>query len=122
MPSALQSIGRRGEEKALHYLEKLGYRFVEHHWTCRFGEIDLIMKDGEELVFVEVKMRSSTTYGQPEDMISFGKKRRLLKTALCYIGDKGIEDRFWRFDTVAITIHGHREEIRHFTDTIRIDH
>lgn len=121
MPSALQRIGQRAEEKALRQLEKLGYRFVERHWTCRFGEIDLIMKDGQELVFVEVKMRSSTAYGHPEDMISFEKKRRLLKTALCYITDKGIEDIFWRFDTMAITGDGHQEDIQHFTDTIRID-
>lgn len=121
MPSALQQIGRRGEEKALQYLEALGYKFLEHSWTCRFGEIDLIMKDAQELVFIEVKMRSSTAYGQPEEMISAGKKRRLLKTALCYIERKAMEDIFWRFDTIAITSDSHREEIQHFTDTIRID-
>lgn len=121
MPSIKQQIGNRGEALAQDYLEKLGYRLLEKQWRTRYGEIDLIMRDGDEIVFVEVKLRSSSGYGRPEEMVSWDKAKRLSKTALYYMDRKHYTDIFWRFDTIAISIQGNDYEIFHLKDTIRED-
>lgn len=121
MPSARQKIGFHGEVRAREYLEKLGYRFIDQQWHCRYGELDLIMMEGDELVFVEVKLRAASDYGHPEDMVSWGKAGRLRKTALNFIQDRNCEEMFWRFDTIAITLQGNHYEILHLKDTIRND-
>lgn len=121
MPSEKQQIGNRGETMAQEYLEKKGYRLVEKCWHSRYGELDLIMMDHDELVFVEVKLRKSAIFGRPEEMVSRGKAQRLSKTALSYLETKDLEKTFWRFDTIAITLQGNHYEIFHLTDTIRDD-
>lgn len=121
MPSAKQMVGFQGELKAKEYLEKHGYLFIEQQWHCRYGELDLIMMDGTEMVFVEVKLRSPSDYGHPEEMVSSGKRAKLKKTAMDYIDRGNLEGMFWRFDTIAITLQGNRYEILHLKDTIRDD-
>lgn len=121
MPSPKQQTGNRGELMAQQYLEKQGFRCLEKQWRTRYGEIDLIMMDRDELVFVEVKLRSTDLFGHPEEMISWRKARRLTKTALTYFSRYGNDRLFWRFDTVAITGKGDGYEIAHFKDTIRDD-
>ncbi|MDP2691799.1 MAG: YraN family protein [bacterium] len=119
MPSALQKKGTDGEHIALRYLESLGYRCLNQQWHCRYGELDLIMLDQGELVFVEVKMRESNRIAHPEDMINAQKRSRLSKTALSYIQKNRLEEHFWRFDTVAITGNRLHYDLEHFRDTIR---
>jgi len=121
MPSPRQQSGSHGEELALKYLEDQGYRRLEQQWRSRYGEIDLIMMDQDELVFVEVKLRSSHDFGLPEEMVSRSKTNRISKTAECYLEKNNPEERFWRFDTIAITLRGSHYEIFHLKDTIRHD-
>jgi|CXWL01.1.fsa_nt_gi putative endonuclease len=121
MPSPQQFQGNRGEMIAKSYLEREGFRFLEHQWRCRYGEIDLIMKERDELVFVEVKWRTNNDYGNPEEMVTRSKARKLTKTAFNYLRTKTKEDVFWRFDTIAITGNAIDHEIMHFRDSIRND-
>lgn len=119
MPSLRQHLGNAGEAIAQTYLEQQQFRFVTRQWHSRYGEIDLIMWDGDELVFVEVKMRADDRIGRPEEMVSHAKANRLKKTALEYIEQHDFHEVFWRFDTVAITGHTGNHKVFHLRDSIR---
>jgi len=79
--AAKDELGRRGEELAARFLERAGLVVVERNWRCRHGEIDLVAKDGDELVFVEVKTRSGLGYGHPFEAITPVKLARLRRLA-----------------------------------------
>ncbi len=76
--------GKAAELTASHFLEKKGLKIIERNWTCRWGEIDLIMKQGEKVIFVEVKSRSSAAYGKGVEAITFSKQQKMLRCALLY--------------------------------------
>lgn len=77
--------GSAAELKARHMLEAKGFRLVQANYSCRWGEIDLIMRDGASLVFVEVRSRRSLRYGTPLESIVPAKQRRLFLTAQDYL-------------------------------------
>ena len=79
--AAKDDLGRRGEELAATYLSELGHIVLERNWRCPLGEVDLITRDGEVTVFVEVKTRSSLAYGHPFEAITGRKLARLRKLA-----------------------------------------
>ncbi len=96
-------IGKIGEEIAVLYLKKQGYRILERNYRSRLGgEIDIIAKDKDVLCFIEVKTRSSNKFGSPFDAISFFKQQRMIKTAKDYICHKNIENTQVRFDVVSV--------------------
>lgn len=95
-------FGKRGEELALSFLRKKGYRIVERGYRTRFGEIDIIAYDGEVLCFIEVKVRRSDKKGLPEEAIPSWKRERIRRMAEGYLGSKGFSDIPCRFDVVAI--------------------
>lgn len=98
-------VGRIGERHARLKLEALGYRFVASNWHCQSGELDLIMLDGDELVFVEVKTRRGERAGRADDAVSAAKARKLLLAGECFVSEHAEhQDRIWRVDLVAITI------------------
>ena len=89
-----RTIGNYGEELACQYLKKQGYKILERNYRIRGGEIDIVARDQDYLVFVEVKARYSHEYGLPSESITPWKIKALLKTALFYIqkikwGDRG---------------------------------
>lgn len=94
--------GRRGEDIAWAYLKQRGYKILERNYRCHYGEIDLIGKDGETIVFVEVKSRRSVAFGEPEDSVGLVKQKKISKVALCYLEEKGLFDRAARFDVVSV--------------------
>lgn len=94
--------GRRAEERAAEFLRSLGYQILARNYRWRGGEIDLIAREGNCLVFVEVKARSSRTYGLPEEAITPGKRQRLLRTARRYLQQHPTE-LLVRFDVVALS-------------------
>jgi putative endonuclease len=67
MGSTKAEIGRKGEELALRHLKRLGYRIVEQNYRCPLGEVDIVAREGDTLVFVEVKTRRYRSYGLPRD-------------------------------------------------------
>lgn len=98
-------IGRFGEHLAVERLQRLGYQLVARNWRCTAGELDAVMMDGDELVFVEVKVRSGRAFGAAEEAMGPAKLRRILDAAQWFISDHGSFDHsIWRIDLVAITI------------------
>lgn len=85
MPTSQTKLGWRGEAAARAWLERQGWIFVERNFRTRYGEIDLIMRDRETLVFVEVKTRRSRTFGAPEESITDQKLERLQAAAEAYL-------------------------------------
>ena len=122
--SALSSrrIGEIGEELARHHLEAKGYRVVATNYRCRWGEVDLIAKDGLEWVFVEVRTRRSGTYGVPEESLTETKKQHLALAAQDYLHETGQSsaDTQWRIDLVAIGLGSGRRvlSIQHLTNVV----
>jgi putative endonuclease len=81
MPDSRKSLGNLGEDLALEYLQKKGYKLVKRNLRLFCGEIDLLMEDGDVLVIVEVKTKSNDIYGEPQEEIDFFKKRKLIQLA-----------------------------------------
>jgi len=99
------------EDVAKEYLLKQGYELLAQNYYMRYGEIDLIMKDNEVLVFIEVKQRKSPKYGTAAEMISHAKFQRMQNTALDYMQKEfNRDDMFMRFD--AILLDGDRSDYR----------
>jgi len=96
-----QEQGKRGEDIAAWYLEKNGYPFVKKHFTDRFGEIDLVVMDKDQLVFVEVKYRMGENCGLPEESVTRWKKKKIKQAILSYLSKYPTEN--FRIDVIAIT-------------------
>lgn len=77
--------GRHAEDMAAAYLQERGLKLVVRNYHCRFGEIDLIARDGKTLVFIEVRMRTSSGFGGAAASITATKRHKLLRTARCYL-------------------------------------
>ncbi len=96
------TTGNKGEELACQYLKNQGYKILEKNYHIRAGEIDIIAKDGEYLVFVEVKTRFSHQYGLPKESITYQKIKHLLRTAAFYLQKINWGDKPYRLDVVSI--------------------
>ncbi len=79
------AAGRRAEDVAAGYLKNNGYRILHRNLRAKFGEIDVVARDGPALCFVEIKARSSTRFGFPEEAVHFQKRQKLLKLAAWYL-------------------------------------
>lgn len=95
-------LGQTAEAHAERYLTAQGLKRIARNWRCRFGEIDLIMREGDTLVFVEVRMRSHADFGGAAASIDAGKQRKLLAAAKLYLSALP-EIPPCRFDVVALT-------------------
>ncbi len=95
--------GRENEERAVIFLENLGFKILEKNYHCSFGEIDIIAKENNYLVFVEVKYRKNLHNGSPHEAIDARKQRKIYQVAKSYMYFKGYpEDYPCRFDAVLI--------------------
>jgi len=97
-----QTTGQAAEKQARHYLENQGLRLRARNYRSRFGEIDLIMVDGDTLVFVEVRLRTHTSYGGGLSSVDTRKQRKLARTALAYLQQHRLNDAYCRFDVIAV--------------------
>ncbi len=107
-----QRLGRWGENVAAIHLEASGLSIVERNWRCRGGEIDLIARDDETVVFVEVKTRRGRDYGAPEEALTPQKAQKLLVLGQQYMADHALEDVNWRIDLVAVELDGNGRLLR----------
>lgn len=98
-----KTLGREGEDRAAQFLAKKGYKILERNYSTRSGEIDLVALHNGEVVFVEVKTRTSDAYGAPELAVNPRKQLRMIKAALGYIKYKKLHQMPCRFDVVAIS-------------------
>jgi putative endonuclease len=106
------ATGKEGEKIAAAYLEKNGYRIIEVNFRCTIGEIDIIAKEKNDLVFVEVKTRKSVALGYPEQAVGMRKQKKMSQLALWYMQKRKIVDTNARFDVVAITLIPENNEVR----------
>lgn len=107
-----KETGYYGEAIACRALEKRGYRLVEKNFTIHGGEIDLIMKKGRELIFVEVKTRRNEHYGSPLESITPQKQRRMIRAAEVFLCGKGCSDADVRFFAVGICLNGQDRPVK----------
>ena len=117
-----KELGKEGEEKALRFLKKKGYRIIEQNYVCKMGEMDIIAKERDTLVFIEVKTRTSMAFGPPQLAVTQFKQRQLSKVALHFLKEKKLEDIKARFDVVAILLHPEREEIELIRDAFDLQY
>jgi putative endonuclease len=98
-----RAAGERFENLALSHLEAAGLALVARNYRCRYGEIDLVMREGDTLVFVEVRYRRSGRFGGGIDSVDAGKRAKLVRSASAFLADHPrLADRACRFDVVAI--------------------
>ena len=122
MPTPRAQLGDWGEELAGRFLEERGYCILDTKYRCRFGEVDIVARDGEELVFVEVRTRRGGGFGAPEESLSAAKMRRLVTTCEDYIQRRTGEHTEWRIDLVCVHLDRGREapRIHHLRHAIQL--
>lgn len=114
--------GRVGEQAARRALSAAGLKFLTANFRDESGEIDLIFRDGDGLVFVEVKTRSSEEWTRPAAAVDAEKRRRISRTALTYLGKLGNPQVAFRFDIVEVLLKdGEVGEIRHLPNAFPLD-
>jgi putative endonuclease len=120
-----RALGRQGEEVAVAYLVKLGYDIVEHNWRTRSGELDIVARDGEWLVFVEVRARrtgrtaAAPMLGRPEESVTPRKQLQLVAMADAYLFEMPWNGP-WRIDVIALEIQsdGSVARLNHLKDAV----
>ena len=118
MTDARQALARWGEALAAKYLTQKGYTLLAQNARTPHGEIDLVTQEGETIVFVEVKTRSSTAYGHPEEAVTLTKQAHLLASASAYLQSHTLEGD-WRIDVIAIRKKKNAPpEILHFENAV----
>lgn len=109
--STSRQVGSAAEDRALAHLRARGLSLVERNYHCRGGEIDLVMRDGEHLVFVEVRFRRRGRFGAAAETVDFRKQRKLATAASHYLMSRGA-DRPCRFDVVSLDDRGGLDWLR----------
>ena len=104
-------LGAKGEKLVVSYLKKQGCKILERNYRTPFGEADIIAQDGEEIAFIEVKTRTSDSYGQPSEAVGADKQRRYRRIAECFWKQTGKEPNA-RFDVAEVWADGTIEYIK----------
>jgi putative endonuclease len=119
MTEPRHAVGKAGEDAAVQYLRRHGYRILERNYRCRFGEIDLIARDGSMLAFVEVKTRRSQTYGPAAAAVTFQKQRHLIRASQTYLMQKKKTGELCRFDVVTVDMDAQEPHIELIKDAFQ---
>ncbi|MCX6561822.1 MAG: YraN family protein [Candidatus Aminicenantes bacterium] len=110
-------LGRWGEDEAARHLVRKGYELIERGYRGLRGEIDIIARDGEMLVFVEVKTRTDEDFGPPEEAVTPAKQTQVRRIARAFLAEKGLGSPFCRFDVIAVEIaEDGKPVLRHLID------
>jgi putative endonuclease len=105
MKATTKTLGAQGEELAVKYLRKQGYKVIQRNYQCRWGEIDLVARDKDTLSFVEIKSRSSSDFGLPQDSVDRFKQERIIQVAKAFMAEHHLNETIpARFDVVAIRL------------------
>lgn len=111
-----RAVGTKYEQAVGYYLQQHGYEILQYNYRCPKGEIDLIAKDGDTLVFCEVKYRKGYAYGNPLEAVGAKKQRRIYQSALFYLMVHRLEQIPCRFDVIGVL----GEKLVHQKDAFRI--
>ena len=115
-------LGKLGEDLALKKIRHLGYQCVTRNYRCPLGEIDLIAKDGGCLVFIEIKARTSSGFGLPQEAVDGFKQRRLVQVAKAYVAERNVKEAIIsRFDVVAVQLTPSGPKIELIKDAFHLD-
>jgi len=106
-------VGNKGESIAEDYLKQKGYKIIHRNYRCKFGEIDIIAKDDDTIVFTEVRTKRNDNFGSPQDSITSTKIDKISKTALSFIQEEKLTGYSYRFDFIAITFSQGKPNIEH---------
>lgn len=112
-------FGDRGESIACGYLVNRGYKIIKRNYSCRFGEIDIVAKKDDNLVFVEVKTRKGTFFGEPQEFVDYRKLERMNMAIDCFLSFYNIKDNHnFRIDVIEILFDdtGVRYSVNHIED------
>jgi len=107
-------LGNIGEIKSCEYLESAGYLIIEKNFRCIYGEIDIIAKRENIICFVEVKTRTSSNYGEPQESVNPVKTGRIKKVATYYLGLKYLDGFELSFDVITIKASGKKLLLQHY--------
>jgi len=116
--SAHNELGKYGEQLAEAYLSKQGYLIKARNWQYRKAELDIIAQEDKRLVIVEVKTRRLNAVERPQDAITIGKQRRIVRAADAYLQEHEI-DLECRFDVISIIVDSGKHEIEHTKDAFQ---
>lgn len=120
MPKTGREIGNEGEEMAAAYLESKGWLILDRNYFFEKAEVDIVAFDRTQIIFVEVKKRSNTYFGRPEDYVTPKKEKLIKKAAEAWVYERKMETALVRFDVVSIVQKGNEApEITHFEDAFR---
>lgn len=108
-----KEMGNIGEEIASNYLQEEGYQILERNFYTRYGELDIIAKQNDEIVFIEVKTRSNYAYGDPIEAVTPIKQKHMYQTAKYYLYKTKQEKAFVRFDVVEVYVIREKIKINH---------
>lgn len=111
----MKALGSKGEDIAVNFLKQKGYKTLHRNYKTPLGEVDVIVKDNDTIVFVEVKARSSDAFGQPFEAVDYRKQQKLKKIALYYLKQNKIESSI-RFDVVSIISKDGKAEVNHIVE------
>lgn len=115
-----KKIGDQGEDLAVSYLEAKGWLIFDRNYTFDKAELDIVATDRNYIIFVEVKLRSNTYFGRPEEHVTPAKERNLRKAAEAWIYERKMETAVCRFDVISIVQTGNKApEITHYKDAFR---
>lgn len=117
-----QTVGARGEELAAGHLKANGYQILERNARSRGGEVDIVARDRDgTIVFVEVKTRSSLTFGLPQQAVTSRKQRQIAKGALTWLSRNRSHDQAARFDVIAVLLHdGGQYKLEHIINAFEL--
>ena len=108
-----KQVGNKGESLAEDYIKRKGYNIIQRNYRCRLGEIDIIAKDDDTIVFIEVRTKQNENFGTPQDSVTSTKMSKISKTALSFIHEKNLSGFSYRFDFIAITFSQGKPNIEH---------
>ena len=120
MSKSHRKIGDEGEDLAVEYLEKKGWMIIDRNYFFEKAEVDIVATDGQFIIFTEVKWRSGTFFGRPEEHVTPAKEKNIKKAAEAWVYERKMETAMVRFDVIAIVQkQGDKPEISHFEDAFR---
>lgn len=108
-----KETGKLGEDIAVHYLKRNGYIILDRNFECRQGEIDIIALDNKEIVFIEVKTRTSNRYGLPSEAVNKIKQKHMLQSIKYYLYIRNLSDEFIRIDVIEVYVKNNVYKINH---------
>lgn len=111
-------LGKLGEQIAVDYLQNHNYEIIGRNFRTRYGEIDIVARDGRTLVFIEVKSRSSVKFGTPEESITHDKRNKLRLMSAYFLSKNKLQHQSHRLDVIGIIFEGSKARLRHHMNVI----